>query len=804
MPSRKMRGRLGVQSSQRRGEGATLPGYVQDIQAARRRDRYGAKAENLRFLAEKGYRVPITWVIPFEAWEDHLRDGPGTLTRLEADLERTLAPAKSYAVRSSANVEDRRDRSFAGQFKTILNVSGAQEVARAVEEVWASVAPEMATDYLRTSSQSGAALQMGVIVQEMVPQVFSGVAFSINPLTGAAEVVVEAVQGGGDSLVQKGVTPMRWVWNGSSLASREEAGAISPAIIEEVASTTQRISSDFGAPVDLEWVCDGRKVYIVQLRDITARGKVTVYSNLFSREVLPGLIKPLVWSVNVPLVNGAWARFLSGMTGLKDLDPQAMAKQFYGRAYFNLSLVGRVWRRMGMPEDSLERLMGVNRAQGSFKFSINPQAMTVMPYLLGFLRKHVLLSSELERLIPRKRGRLDELAGEDLRSLSEDQLVERVDALTEVLRDAAYYDVLTALASNLFNRMLESRLRKCGVDPTDFDALRDLQEIHDYYPNERLARLSLLFRALPPERQAALRSRRSEALRELPDDGEFRLAFDDLIKAFGHVSESGSDFSRTTWREDPDHVLSLVQDFQGARPSVLRRSGIEDVQAPAFRRSSLRTAYGKARKFMLLKERMSATYAFGYGLYRIYFLELGRRFGKEQVLAAPEDIFYLNLDEIRQIVAGGCAGNTCNNYRLRVALRKREQALYQDADVPTVIYGEVAPPLTSEVQAELRGTPASGGYHRGKARVVRSPSEFGRVEQGDVLVIPYSDVAWTALFSKAGAVVAESGGLLSHTSIIAREYGIPAVVCVEGAMARIQDGVGLRVDGYNGIVVIEP
>jgi phosphoenolpyruvate synthase/pyruvate phosphate dikinase len=123
----------------------------------------------------------------------------------------------------------------------------------------------------------------------------------------------------------------------------------------------------------------------------------------------------------------------------------------------------------------------------------------------------------------------------------------------------------------------------------------------------------------------------------------------------------------------------------------------------------------------------------------------------------------------------------------------------KDIDPPTIIYGEVAPPLAPKKHTELKGTPTSGGYYKGLARVVRSPAEFQRVQPGDVVVIPYSDVAWTPLFTKAGAVVAESGGMLSHASIVAREYGIPAVVSVEGAM-RIPEGVEVVVDGYTGLV----
>ena len=780
-----------------------MHGYVHELQAARRRNKYGKKAENLQFLAEKGYRVPTTHLLPFEVRDIFAKDEQGTLARMEEDLKSAIRSDRSYAVRSSANVEDADKHSFAGQFKTVLEVSGAKGVAEAVIEVWRSVSPGATTDYMRLSSRDLSEIRMGVIVQEMVPQMVSGVSFSVNPLTGAQEVVVEAVKGSGEALVQQGVTPQRWVWSGTDWSSKPSYEDIQNSLIDAVVSATKRIASDYGAPVDLEWVFDGQELYFVQLRDITTKGALTVYSNLFSREVLPGLIKPLVWSVNVPLVNGAWARFLSEMTGVKGLDPRTMAKQFYYRAYFNMTAIGMVWKRMGMPEDSLERLLGVSGSGAGFKVSPNAKMLGVAPHLLNFLRRHILLSAELERFIPAKRDQLDAFAREGLGALSEEELVARVDRLTDALTETAYYMVLAPMASNLFNRMLETRLKKAGIDPASFDALGGLEEIREYYPNEMLGQLHAGWQSLPEEKQRQLRTEGVIALRSWPEGEVFRTGYDRLMRDFGHISESGSDFSRRPWREDPDFVLTLIVNYPDAVHQGSARAGIDEIQVSARQRSSIRIAYGKARKFSLLKERMSITYSFGYGLYRNYFLELGKRFQLKQVLVDQEDIFYLSLDEVRQIVAGGCAGNTCNNYRLRAAMRKREMSMYQDVEVPTLIYGEKAPALKDTGQGELRGTPSSGGYYRGRARVIRSASEFDRLQQGEVLVIPYSDVGWTPMFSKAGAVIAESGGMLSHTSIIAREYGIPAVVSVEGATVRIKDGSEVSVDGYNGSIVLE-
>ncbi|MBP1704116.1 MAG: phosphoenolpyruvate synthase/pyruvate phosphate dikinase, partial [Chloroflexi bacterium] len=163
-----------------------------------------------------------------------------------------------------------------------------------------------------------------------------------------------------------------------------------------------------------------------------------------------------------------------------------------------------------------------------------------------------------------------------------------------------------------------------------------------------------------------------------------------------------------------------------------------------------------------------------------------------------EDIYYLYDHEVRSFVAGQTRGEA---FREVAAQRKAEMEHYREIVLPEVIYGDVPPPIISTAIEKLSGTPTSRGYYTGKVKVVRGVSDFPKLAQGDVLVIPYSDVGWTPLFAKAGAVIAESGGILSHSSIIAREYNIPAVVSVKAAM-DLPDGALVEVDGYKGLIYL--
>jgi hypothetical protein len=231
-------------------------------------------------------------------------------------------------------------------------------IIQAIEHVWEPADAPGVLAYVQKNGCPGGRVRMGVILQPMVPARFSGVAFSINPLTGAEEVVVESVVGRGDRLVQHGVTPERWIGKWGGWRSRPAKSDAPQDTIASVVRGTQQIAAAYGSPVDLEWVFNGREVVWVQMRAITTGNGLNIYSNRMAREMLPGLIMPLVWSVNIPLVNGAWVRILQELIGKMDLDPESLARMFYYRAYFNMGVIGRIFEAIGMPRESLELLMG--------------------------------------------------------------------------------------------------------------------------------------------------------------------------------------------------------------------------------------------------------------------------------------------------------------------------------------------------------------------------------------------------------------------------------------------------------------
>lgn len=738
--------------------------------------RIGGKAGHISWLIANDERVPTTWVVPSDALIEAVDGVPDHGT---------------FAVRSSANVEDGVERSYAGQFLTLLDVDRAS-VGDAIESVRASASSERVDSY-RSRLDTPNGVSMTVIVQEMVNPVVSGVSFSRNPMTGLNETVIEAVEGRGDRLVDEGVTPDRWIRRWGTWVEQPDGSLLDESVVRAIADSTTRIAQAFGRPVDLEWVWDGQEIWWVQLRPITGLDDVSVYSNRISKEVMPGIIKPLVWSVNVPMVNRAWVGLFTEAIGPNEIRPEDLAKTFAYRSYFNMGAIGEIFELMGMPRDSLELLLGLPSGDEQPSFKPTPATMRLLPRLMRFAARKAGYGSKVEAELARINAAYAPFARAELESRSDSALLDDVRALSEIGVRAAYANIVTPLLANLHNTVLRRALTRAGLDPEGLD-LGGTAELADVNPTAALEKLAALLDGKDEEAVEQIR----ENVESAPD--EFRTAFEDFMSRFGHLSSSGNDFSIPPWSETPQAVVGMVLDHATTHGSRTAQPWMEvEPGLRPYARPVLRKLRSHTQEFIAHRERVSFTYTYGYGIFRRYFLEIGRRLAERELIAEPADVMYLYLDEVRAALIGTSLERPAD----LVASRRHEIAAVEHLVMPEVIYGDdFVPMMVAEHDSTLRGIPTSRGHHVGTLRVVRDTSEFSKVQPGDVIAIPFSDVGWTPLFARAGAVVAEAGGMLSHSSIVAREYRIPCVVSVAGAM-RLPDGATATVDGYTGQITID-
>ena len=775
--------------------------YVFPVDHAQLAPNIGSKAGKLQFLIRKGFPVPVTYVCTWDAFLRYAADDVTLIEQLRSELAATLKLDRCYAVRSSANIEDSLDYSFAGQFKSALNVRGVEGVFHAIWSIWALTRAPNVQSYLRKMGCDPDELRMAVVIQEMVTPVASGVAFSKNPITGTDEVIVEAVQGSGAALVQGGATPQRWVNKWGEWLSTPECEQLDRSVVSDIVAQTKAIAKAYGAAVDLEWVYDGQKVYWVQLREITTIKNINLYSHRIPREMLPGLIKPLVWSINIPLVGGVWKSLLTELIGPNDLDAHKLIKQFYYRAYFNMGVLGKVFESLGFPREALEIMMGVG-ATGSERPSFKPSSRTFRhtPRMVRFAADKLTFGRRIKAFIPAMHEKYRAFRFEQAGDLSEPELLAEIDKLYTLTQQTAYFNIVGPLLMFMHNGMFKGQLRKLDVDFANFDLTTGMDELHDYDPNYHLGHLARRFL----EFDAAVRDRIARAgyeqFRQLPGLDEFKQEIEHFIQQFGHLSDSGNDFSSVPWRENPDVVLQMLVNAASVPVPVHApsKTTFRELRLPAPRRWMLGLVYRNAREYRLYREAIGSLYTFGYGLFRPYFLALGEHFARRGILATRDHILFLDFAEVRAAVEDKSVGG---DYAHKVAERRREMDEYRHVTIPETIYGDQPPPLTAHIGDRLTGIATSRGYYTGPARIVQGIGDFNKVQAGDVLVIPFSDVGWTPLFTKAGAVIAESGGILSHSSIVAREYNIPAVVSVTSACS-LQDGKIVSVDGYRGEVIV--
>ena len=366
----------------------------------------GSKTMNLARLKGKGYQIPKTFACTWEAYLLYKQNDPAILNQLQTELKSLLNPDLSYAVRSSANIEDNLEHSFAGQFKTILDVRGVSQILAAIQDIWEAACSKAASEYLTRIGAGEKELKMGVIIQEMVSAEFSGVAFSKNPITGFDEVIVEAVPGSGEMLVQGGVTPQRWVSKWGEWIEQPEDGPPHQALVEEIVAGTRAISKTFDQDVDLEWVYNGRELYWVQMREITCLNPPHLYSNKIAKDMLPGMIKPLIWSVNTPILNGTWVDLLTEVIGKNDIDPASLSRAFYYRTYFDMGTFGQIFERLGLPAESLEMMMGIQAGgQKMPMFKPSAKMLALLPRLVRFIIDKWAFSRQIDQRLPEVKSR---------------------------------------------------------------------------------------------------------------------------------------------------------------------------------------------------------------------------------------------------------------------------------------------------------------------------------------------------------------------------------------------------------------
>ncbi|QDP94985.1 hypothetical protein FOE78_02790 [Microlunatus elymi] len=769
----------------------------------------GGKGLGLTALTAAGFPVPNGFVITTDAYREVVA-AAGLTAADPAEMRAQLptiaisAPiteqiltgyarlkAAAVAVRSSATAEDLAGASFAGQYDSYLSLSTGQEVLDAVRNCWASLWTPRAVDYRAQHGADDRRLAMAVVVQAMVPAQWAGVLFTADPVSGRRDrIVLEAVAGLGEALVSGTATGEHVDLDKTTLAVRGEPGP-GAAVVRELAELGLRVEQEFGGPQDLEWAYADGKIWLLQARPLTAlraepasgrssrrRGRRDRQSRPSPFAVTADHMPQPPYPMDLALFVRPVLRAVLGAIASTGLTTPPLDEVL---VEIDDGVVQVIPPKIGFDRRAL---LGVPAA---------------LPKVVGLLRTRtdVWRARSAETLLPLAR-RLDT---EDLDRLSDAELLDRVGELFgtagrlspsrfgAVPIGAAAEQVAALLLRPLVGTPRAKRLRA--------DLMADLDCVTSR-ANADLARLTRTVRDAP-ELLAAYREREPEELGERLAGSEsgrqLLLQVDRYLADYGYRELALLTVGQPSLRERPEVVHTLIKgqlergDDQAPRDRAIRARA-ELAAEPGLIVGALRPVLGKlfdtARDRTAFREDSDYQLAMVPSVARRLLLELGRRMVRRGALADPNDIAFLEPDELDL---------PTDRTQELVARRKqaREAALPGYSIIPAHLLGSAA-------AGQVRGTPASPGSYVGIVRVVHDETEFATLRAGEVLVCPYTNPLWTPLFGLAGAVVVDSGGAASHAAIVAREYGIPAVMGTQNATRELIDGQRVLVDADRGTV----
>lgn len=821
----------------------------------------GGKGYALARLADAGFPVPDFFVVaPAFYNASEIRKEPIQSAHFTAQETERIHQAlgriggSTFAVRSSAVDEDGQQASFAGQLDSFLDVP-VDQVAGRIRDVWLSIFSEHLKTYRQQNQLAETPQLPAVVVQRMIEPDAAGVAFSADITSGRWSVaLVNAVRGLGEKLVSGECDAEGWhIHRDGRVLEWQPVGEPTEKILSEaqarkIAELARRCERFFGCPQDIEWAFEGRRLHLLQSRPITTLhrlpdpdGALNIWDNSNIAESYGGVTTPLTFSFAHYIYKEVYQQFCRIMhvpeTVLADHRSifNSMLGLIRGRVYYNLMS----WYRMlallpgfrfnrkfmeqmmgvqeGLPESVLaeldDRRLGARlKDAGRLAWALLGlvRAQWRVPGMIQCFYQH--FDATLKSLPgPIEAMRLDELTAH-FHTL-EEQLLNRWDApLVNDFFAMIYFGVLRSITEKWCHDSdgtLQNGLL-CGTG--QIISAEPAKRIHAM---ARIASTDTAWIALLCEGAV------SDILHTMPRHEAFHAAYTSYLDRFADRCLNELKLESATLRDDPLPLLrsvgSLAQRIQeGHTPDTSVEASLRNASEAAvaerlsgkpFKKLVFSYVLKQARHRVRDRENLRFERTRLFGRIRSIFVECGKRLTALGALDRPEDVFYLEIYEVIGFVEGT---TSTTNLRGLTALRRAEYARHAAAppaadrfetsgvvNIGNRFESSTQPDPLTKNPATLQGIGCCPGVVRGRARVVTDPSN-ARMQRGEILVAEQTDPGWITLFPAAAGVLVERGSLLSHSAIVSREMGIPAIVSVKGLLQTIRTGDEIEFDGQSG------
>lgn len=788
------------------------------------REKIGETSAKIRTLIEN---IPIPEEIT-TAIKDHLQN---------------FDKKEAFAIRSSATAEDLPAASFAGQQDTYLNVTGTESILQHISQCWASLFTDRAVVYRIQNGFDHRKVQLAVVVQKMVFPRAAGIMFTADPVSSNRKIVsIDAGFGLGEAMVSGIVNADHYnVRDGQIIDKKipakklavyaaENGGTqereIAPAQQEQqtltneqilqLAETGRKIEQHFGRPQDIEWCLAEDTFFIVQSRPVTILfpipetndGEHHVYISVGHQQMMTDAMKPL--GLSLWLLTAARPMYTAGgrlfVDVAKELASPARASliEMFGKSDLLLkdALLTVIGNDFPNPPDEKN---GPGKSLPDFKIQIEYDPALV-PELI----------SNSERSLAELKLQIREKSGTEL----VDFILENVRQLTNRLSESKSFSVIMTGMNALV--WINEKMEEWLGEKNAADALS--QSVPNNVTSEmglELLDVADAVRPFPEVIGYLQHTKDDRFLDELPrfrGGRETRDVIHAYLQKYGMRCAGEIDITRTRWSEKPLTLVPLIlgniknlppgassQKFEQGRKEALQKehallARLKQLPDGEQKAAETKRMIELVRNYAGYREYPKYNMISRYFVYKQALLKEAAQLVQAGTLREKEDIYYLSFEELRETVR-----TRQLDYSI-IVQRKASQQLYEKLHPPRVITSE-GETATGAYKREnlpagaIAGLPVSSGTIEGRARVILN-MEDARVEDDDILITSFTDPSWTPLFVSIKGLVTEIGGLMTHGAVIAREYGLPAVVGVENATKLIKDGQRIRVNGTDGYVEI--
>ncbi|MBS4535618.1 hypothetical protein GOQ29_08280 [Clostridium sp. D2Q-14] len=800
--------------------------YIRMFQEVKKEDVsvVGGKGANLGEMFNAGLPVPDGFCITGNAFDEYMMRNsfepqassysdklrvPIAIGQIWAEFEQEIVECYAalgqnmrVAVRSSATAEDLPEASFAGQQETYLNVVGKEQLITAIKKCFASLYSARAVTYRKQANFDAVKVSLAVVIQKMVESEISGVLFTTDPVSQDTDrIMLNASWGLGEAIVSGKVTPDIYIYSKkqrriidkklgdkdilicygtTGIEERniptEQKGrfCLSDKQAFEVFEMGRKVERHYGNPQDIEWAISNGKLYLLQSRPITTLNK--------TNERQPEL------SASQKAVLNNWIEHCPTPLYPLDVEPCEIVDKAKSKVFHELGI--SIGGELNMDEKGI-----LSFSAGMMR--ISPRIAKV-PFLLRRFTSYAVNSSNTDSRFYMIKKKLNEKCAVEVSRLSVHALVQQLKELIDLSEEIAYvrfrYNIFPSVA---VSKLLYPTLHRVDKNINEFDLLSDLP-YKTWELNVALRKLTAHIQNHGELKKAIMGQRitDSSAIAAIRNNyPDFSVKLQDFLNEFGWKSSSSyCAFGSVSWLEDMTSLFPLIKVLLLSDKKDSENSKYQAILAKISKRFSAKKA-AKVRKkieeirgYHVNREESLYLIEMCYGLARRIAFELNHRF--PEIFEQPKDILFLTLSEVYALPA------EIKDYKNRIAVRKASRPQNERLWNNFSLGGKLDDKNT------LTGISGNRGLCRGQVKKILTLQEFDKMLPGDILVCRYTDPSWTPLFVLASAVVSDTGGPLSHSAIVAREYNIPAVLGCGNATDSLHDGQEIVVDGDKGIVRI--